>query len=134
MEARRYANDKEDCPGKIDNKGQLNAEKQSRRKKKSWRTVLFSFWKKTEKKSNQCPKEASSSLGSHFASLKPRGHVSGPIHRNGGVRAGNRLPSSGPLMSLFHPRKREEDAMPTPYVSLGKANKMQYGGPLYLVS
>ncbi|KAJ8448303.1 hypothetical protein Cgig2_025227 [Carnegiea gigantea] len=71
-------------------------------------------------------------MGSHFASPTPQGHVSGPLYRNGGARVAHRLLSSGPLMSLFHPKNRGEDAIRTPYVSLGKVNNKQYGGALYL--
>ncbi|KAJ8447541.1 hypothetical protein Cgig2_031154 [Carnegiea gigantea] len=140
-EARVYSNNMEVLEGENGKKlpEQLNQEKKQS-KKKSWKlTALFSLWKKTEKKTNQCPKKASGDPHS----WKPRHptHVSGPVK---GTEAGaavtskqHRRPASGPLIGLFD-SKRKEGTSEIPYVSLNKLTKPQYDakvyGPVYLVS
>uniref|UniRef100_A0A7C9A031 Uncharacterized protein n=1 Tax=Opuntia streptacantha TaxID=393608 RepID=A0A7C9A031_OPUST len=144
-EARRYSN-KIEVPEEETRKKQEpppNQEKKQSRKK-SWRlTALFSLLKKTEKKINQCPKQAA--RHSHTQNPRQPIYVSGPVKGTGAdadAAAANskqqRRPASGPLTGLFH-SKRKEETSEIPYVSLDKLTKPQYDakvyyGPVYLVS
>ncbi|KAL3511555.1 hypothetical protein ACH5RR_024272 [Cinchona calisaya] len=109
---------------------QSNGEK---KKRKLWKSSLFS-WFKTDKKSKNLVEPLH---GSTIPQLR-RGIVSGPILQGsaGGLITGRpRKPTSGPLMSLFNPPKGKEDEIP--YMCLSHLNthdSHQSYGPVYSVT
>ncbi|QCE02451.1 hypothetical protein DEO72_LG8g463 [Vigna unguiculata] len=101
--------------------------------KKSWKSSLTSWWK-SDRKSNHGEKTTKNSKtrgGSGHA------HSSGPMYKSCKSSDGKHWrPSSGPLVSLFKPTKREENEIP--YISLQQQNHSpladQNYGPLYMVT
>ncbi|XP_047166100.1 uncharacterized protein LOC124835241 [Vigna umbellata] len=103
--------------------------------KKSWKSSLTSWWK-SDRKSKHGEKTTKNS--------KPRGgsgkrhaYSSGPMYKSCKSSDGKHWrPSSGPLVSLFKPTKREENEIP--YISLQQQNNSpladQNYGPLYVVT
>ncbi|XAR49825.1 hypothetical protein NMG60_11003978 [Bertholletia excelsa] len=113
---------------------QMGRSDEVKRSKRSWKRSVFS-WFKSEKKSN-----SSMAPPTSFHVSKPRrGHVSGPIHTNGGGGSSDkdkpRRPMSGPLKGLFQSTKKTESGIP--YMCLDKLTSphgVQSYGPVYLVT
>ncbi|KAH6773325.1 hypothetical protein C2S52_003798 [Perilla frutescens var. hirtella] len=109
---------------------QLNWEK---KKRKSWKSTLFS-WLKNDKKSFFLKQPSNSTP---LTSKVRRGHVSGPIEGPiGGTSTGRaQRAGSGPLTGLFGSTGRSEKCE-VPYMCLGQLNKhkIQSYGPVYLVT
>ncbi|CAJ1950627.1 unnamed protein product [Sphenostylis stenocarpa] len=120
------------CPEDSRNAG---SEKEKKGKKKSWKSSLTSWWK-SDKKSKHSEKTTNDSK-SKGGSGKRHGHSSGPMYRSSKSSDGKHWrPSSGPLVNLFKPTKREENEIP--YISLQHQNNSppadQNYGPLYVVT
>ncbi|GLT46195.1 hypothetical protein SLA2020_199690 [Shorea laevis] len=133
-EARQYAREvhPQESYGNSEVTGEKRLGEGEKRRKKSWKSSLFSWWK-AEKKSNK--------PSMHPANAPPRiskpkkGYVSGPICGNTRVDTRSQRPSSGPLTILFNPTKKEEAGVP--YMCLDQQNNSHYVnayGPIYLVT
>lgn len=103
--------------------------------KKSWKSSLTSWWKSDSKsKHGEKTTKNSKPMG---GSGKRHAHSSGPMYKSCKSSDGKHWrPSSGPLVSLFKPTKREENEIP--YISLQQQNNSpladQNYGPLYVVT
>ncbi|RDX81288.1 hypothetical protein CR513_38050, partial [Mucuna pruriens] len=116
--------------------GKAGSEKE-KKGKKSWKSSLTSWWK-ADKKSKLSEKTTnnSKSKGSGKRHGHGHGHSSGPMYNSCKSSDGKHWrPSSGPLLNLFKPTKREENEIP--YISLHQQNSPpseQNYGPLYVVT
>ncbi|GKU92747.1 hypothetical protein SLEP1_g6435 [Rubroshorea leprosula] len=126
-EARQYATEvkpQESC-GNSEVKGE-------ERRKKSWRSSLFSWWK-TDKKSS---KPGTGAADAPRRSYKPKkGYFSGPILGNARVNRKSQRPSSGHVTTVFNPTRKEENEVP--YMCLDQPNNSPHVnayGPLYSVT
>lgn len=101
--------------------------------KNSWKTSIFPWLKadnkhiKTHVVEEQPPSKASLSK-----SKASRGYASGSI--KGCTPGRPKTTTSGPLTGVFNQRKGTTEEFQMPYVSLGKLNRIQSYGPVYLVT
>ncbi|GAB4841903.1 hypothetical protein Ancab_011859 [Ancistrocladus abbreviatus] len=123
--AKRYADNKKSHEER--SKKQQSGNKRS---KKSWKTALFSFWRREKK--GQPHIEAEQPRDTHFPWPNPkrRGHTSGPLHqKKETVGSRHHRPTSGPINNLL--------STGIPYVSLEKLTRPQDDeafGPIYKVT
>lgn len=109
-----------------------------RKKRKSWKSSLFS-WLKMDRKNKTMVEVESTTNNTKVR--RGGGMFSGPIIHSNGVSISisssrSRKPTSGPLPSLFNPSMRDEGNEIVPYMCLNQqqlVNPHSFG-PVYLVT
>lgn len=107
-----------------------------RKKRKSWKSSLFS-WLKMDRKNRTMVEVESTTNNTKVR--RGGGMFSGPIIHSNGVSISSsrsRKPTSGPLPSLFNPSMRDEGNEIVPYMCLNQqqlVNPHSFG-PVYLVT
>lgn len=107
-----------------------------RKKRKSWKSSLFSWLKMDRKNKTMVEVEPTTN---NTKVRRGGGMFSGPIMHSNGVSISSssrsRKPTSGPLPSLFNPSMRDEGNEIVPYMCLNQqlVNPHSFG-PVYLVT